>query len=272
MPAVCRQGHRFRGSCGRTSLRRSGRPRSTCSLWCISDLLAGLPPALQSSTQAKAERLGSAFAYGPVPALTVAVGTAASAVQDPALIGCVAVGTSIFMHDAGPLQPNNPSNWQGAAFDTVIESTITDAMFAGIAKLDTNAALTAFLPMPIRNPNPGDPPLSPQAISIGLGDVGLGTMNITDYHYYDVADKATLDSFARCGGGQKAVSLETTHGVIRMAAGQSPFVFVSGIVNRCLMMSTDAQPRLSSQDMAGGHNAGVVVSYMLASLNANWPS
>jgi hypothetical protein len=63
------------------------------------------------------------------------------------------------------------------------------------------------------------------------------------------------------------VSLETTHGLIRAQAGACPFLFVSGIVNRFQRFGTDVAPRADAQNTVGAHNAGVVVSWMLSSLD-----
>jgi hypothetical protein len=233
-------------------------------LWCISDLLDGLPIAEQSSSQAKVDRLPQIFSSGPKPMLVIAVGTAASAIDDYELIGGVAIGTGVFMNDGLASDPTSPSNWQGA-FDTLIPSAVTQQTFAAISNMDRASALKAFLPMPFRNPDPTQPMALP-SISIGFGDVALGTINVTNYLAYNAADEATIDAFREAATGATPVSLETTHGLVRVQS-DSPFIFVSGIVNRCLHFNDDAGPHQTAQDLAGAHNAGVTVSWLLSSLN-----
>ena len=64
-----------------------------------------------------------------------------------------------------------------------------------------------------------------------------------------------------------SVSLETTHGLIRAQFGVSAFLFVSAIVDRFQRFATDVVPRLDAQNTIGAHNAGVVVTWVLSSLD-----
>jgi len=236
----------------------------TVEVWCVSDLLDGLPSAKQSSSQAKAERLPRIFSSGPDPLLVIAAGTASSAIDNYELIGGVAVGTGVYMNNGRDLDATSTSDWHGP-FDTLIPSSITPQTFSSISGLDRASALKAFLPMPFRNPNPSQP-MSPPSISVGFSDVALGTINVCSPAAYSEADKATIGAFRGANTGFNPVSVETTHGLIRVQS-ESPFVFVSGIVNRCLHFSDDAAPHQAAQDLAGAHNAGVTISWLLSSLN-----
>ncbi len=126
--------------------------------------------------------------------------------------------------------------------------------------MDVNSALTRFLPVPL-NPSPK------VGISIGLGDVALGTINVTSSSDYAAKDPLTVQSFQKVVTTASPVSLETTHALIRIHSGYCPFLFVSGMVNRFQEFGNDVAPRPHSQNTAGAHNAGVVVSWMLSSLD-----
>ena len=246
-----------------TPLPRATFPYKTFSaeVWCISDLLEDLPPECQSSSSAKAERLPGLFSGAP-PDLVIAVGTAGSCSRTPNWNGWVTVGTSVFMHDGHPADSCNPlSQWRGP-FDQLIESYVDRALFSKIAQFDAASAIKHFLPVPL---NPSQDP----DISIGFGDVALGTLNVTDYRQYTELDPKTVNAFSGLNLPHRAVSLETTHGLIRMQceSAKIPFLFVSGITDRLGFFDTDDAPRADAQNTAAAHNAGVVVTWMLAALD-----
>jgi hypothetical protein len=228
-------------------------------VWCISDLLDGLPSNLQSSSARKFERLPAIF-EGENPGLVISVGTASTPIAGVNCNGSVAVGTSVFMHNGFPNGSNPDSDLELSCFDDIVESSIGDSTFERIRRMDATSALNRFLPVPT---NPGSSP----DISIGFRHVALGTVNVTNSRDYAAKDRLTIQAFAERQPSSNPASLETTHGLIRIRAGESPFVFVSGIVNRFERFGTDVAPRADSQNTAGSHNAGVVVAWMLSSLD-----
>jgi hypothetical protein len=248
------------------------KPRATfvyktfnAEVWCVSDLIEDLPPECQSSSSSKAARLGRPFAAGAAPDLVIAVGTAGSCSETPNRNGWVTIGTAVFMHNAHPNGFPNPFSKWGGPFDQLIESHINPELFTQIAFFDSGSAITHFLPVPL---NPSDSP----NISIGYGDVALGTLNVTDYTQYTILDPRTVKAFTEADLPNKPVSLETTHGLIRMQceASKSPFLFVSGITDRLGFFNTDDAPRSDAQNTAAAHNAGVAVTWLLPALDKAW--
>jgi hypothetical protein len=245
-------------------LPRAVFPYKTFSaeIWCVSDLIEDLPPECQSSSSAKALRMSRPFEAGLSPDLVIAVGTAGTCTATPNWNGWVTVGTSVFMHDGHPSADANPfSKWRGP-FDQLLESYIDPSLFAALAALDVAAVSSHFLPVPLN-------PSTSSGISIGYGDVALGTLNVTDYTQYTALDPTTVDAFSKSGPNNKPVSLETTHGLIRVQceSAKNPFLFVSGITDRFGFFDSDNAPRSDAQNTAAAHNAGVVVTWLLASLD-----
>lgn len=234
-------------------------------VWCISDLLDGLDSTKQSSSQAKFKRLCGIFPDGPCqekPGLVIAVGTASAPVEGVNHNGCVVIGTGSFMHNGFPNGGNPDSNLVLPSFDKLVTSTITDRTFNAIAAMDITSALKNFLPVPLN-------PANPAAILIDRKSAALGTINVTKTADYATRDPETVDAFnALKPAPPPAVSLETTHGLIREKAGDCPFLFVSAIVNRFKMFGTDVVPRMYAQQTAAITNAGVALSWLLASLDA----
>jgi hypothetical protein len=229
-------------------------------VWCVSDLLDSLSTIEQSSSEQKAKRLHRIFEFGEKPGLVMAVGTASTPTGGVNWNGGVTVGTNVFMHDGFPNGSNPASKLNLPEFDHLMESTISAAMVERVRSMDVSSALNRFLPIPL---NP-----SPRAdISIGLGDVALGTLNVTNPADYATRDPVTVQVFKTLRTTASPVSLETTHGLIRLYSGDCPFLFVSGIVNRFQQFGTDVAPRQHAQNTVGAHNAGVVVSWMLSSLD-----
>ncbi len=228
-------------------------------VWCISDLMDSFSPAQQSSSERKASLLHKIFDFGSTPDLVIAVGTAST--PDPAVNrnGGVVVGTSVFMNNGHPNGSNPDSNLNLPSFDQLLESSISPETFRKLATVDTASIANRFLPVPL---NPSALP----EISIGFGDVALGTINVSQSSDYATCDPLTIKTFASLQVKARAVSLETTHGLIRVQS-DSPFVFVSSIVNRFQQFGVDVVPRLDAQNTAGAHNAGVAVTWMLSRLD-----
>lgn len=80
---------------------------------------------------------------------------------------------------------------------------------------------------------------------------------------YNEKDEEALGAFTANHSFADGPSLETTHGLIRVAFGDSPFMFISGIVDRALDFHEDVSPRSYAQNTCGADNAGIVSAWML---------
>jgi len=235
----------------------------TVEVWCVSDLLEKTDPSGSSSSAKAAHMKAKLFkSAGTLPDLVIAVGTAGTATEVPNRSGGVAVGGQVFLHNAhlpNTDDANPKSDWADPRQETLIPPSIDKRFFEQIAAFDSASALLHFLPLK-RNVSP-----SP-IITIGLKDVGLGTLNVTDYNEYKFKDPDTVASYMAQGLSDPPVSLETTHGLIRLASDPAPFLFVTGITD--VFLHFDEQvgvPALAdAQNFAAAYNAGVTVRYMLA--------
>jgi len=91
----------------------------------------------------------------------------------------------------------------------------------------------------------------------------LDTINVTDYEF---KDPETVASYIGQEHRATAVSIETTHGLIRLASDPAPFLFVTGITDAFLHFDEEVVvPALAdAQNFAAAYNAGITVRYMLA--------
>ena len=198
----------------------------------------------------------------PSPDLVIAVGTAGTATEVPNRSGGVAVGGQVFLYNAH--LPNTPdanpkSDWSDPRQGTLIPPSIDKQFFEQLAAFDSASALLHFLSL---RRNASNSPI----ITIGLTDVGLGTINVTDYNEYKFKDPETVASYMAQGHSATPVSLETTHGLIRLASHPAPFLFVTGITDTFLHFDQQVGvPALAdAQNFAAAYNAGITVHYMLA--------
>jgi hypothetical protein len=228
-------------------------------VWCISDLLEHLDPSLQSSSEQKAKYLPKMFSDGPSPDMVFAVGTAEF--PDPVVSenGNVVVGTKVFMIDGHPNGSNPSSKWTRGPFEQLIDSTLPRSVFSNLVNFDVPLAANRFLAVPLA------PATAPWVVA-DFNNVALGAVNVTDYSEYGLIDPLAAKIFWSKPREGKAASIETTHGIIRVQS-DSPFLFVSGIVDRFGYFDQDVNPRSHSQNTAAAHNAGVVVSWLLSRLD-----
>lgn len=232
--------------------------RCYTELWAISDLLEHLEDKtkFQSSTERKATYLHKIF-RGEPPGLVIALGTAGfpdSLSQN----GNVVVGTKCFVHDPNQEAPNPDSSWKSGPFDSVIESSLPQTVFAALTQIPK--AAPRFLVPPLN-------PAAETAVLCNFDYVALSGVNVTDPAKYAQSDGSTLAAFAAFGTKLAAKSLETTHGLIRVQAN-APFLFVSGITDRVGYFDSEVQARPFAQNTAPSYNAGIVLGEILARAEA----
>lgn len=235
----------------------------TVEVWSVSDLIEKTDPSGSSSSAKAAHLKQKLFVAGsPAPDLVIAVGTGGTAAESPNRSGGVAIGGQVFLHNAHV--PNTPdanpkSNWSDPRQETLIAPSIDKYSFEQLAAFDSATALLHFLPL---RRNLSNSPI----ITVGLTDVALGTLNVTDYNEYKFKDPETVAAYAAQNYVPTAVSLETTHGLIRLASDPAPFVFVTGITDTFLHFDEQVgAPALAdAQNFAAAYNAGITVRYILA--------
>jgi hypothetical protein len=232
-------------------------------IWCISDLLTSHPdsPHFQSSSERKMEQIGNIFEYSNQPInLVIAVGTAASYPPEKSLNGSVICGTKAFLHNIHPNGTNPFSNWESGPFDTIIKSSLKVSDFTKFTDFqkDQSIIFNRFLV----------PPLNPDPLGGRLyadyNYVALSMINVTNASEYSEMDRVTAEAYQKCNNAEFGKSIETTHGLIRVAAGEkTPFLFISGITDRGEFFKEDVEPRPYSQRTSCAHNAGIVLAWML---------
>ena len=227
---------------------------ATAELWCIQDLMD--PAKKSSSSEEKARVIPAVVANGPAPSLVVAFGTA-SFPDAGSFNGCVVVGTQVFVHNPHET-PNPESNWIRPEFDKLLVPTAALPDFV-LSKLDRDlrpVCESRFLSPPL---NPANPPV----LLVSSDYVALSDVNVTDPADYVWADRQATRAMHKAGVNAPLGSMETTHGVIRLAAPSDQFLFFSGIANRLGYFNSEVAPRAYAQNFAASHNAGLALAFAL---------
>lgn len=233
-------------------------------VWALQDLM---DPTKSSSLSAEKVRvLGRLWENRPPASIIVAVGTAAApsgaGATNP---GSVVVGQRFLLHDGDPTASERVVLPPGTA-DALLDSGM------GVGGVDVLGPVPASVADAIRRrflrPPSGDEPMD---FRISDALVSVGTINIVRYSEYKKADPKSLGAFEAAASapespkGLAAASVETTHGLIGLAARQhdTPFMWVSGIANAVGAFDDVVAPREYAQDFAAAHNAGVAVAWLL---------
>lgn len=237
---------------------RAGTAFAQVEVWCVEDLMN--PAVSRSSTLEKARVLRTLSDSAEPPDLVIAVGTGAT--TGKRLAGCVVIGSATFIHDPYAADADRTGKWTPPVADQLIPSVGVPTDF--FRELDEDARYPAegrFLRPPI------EPARLPRIIA-GHAFVSVGVVNVDDrYDHYAWADPEALASFETVTRGRERVgSLETTHGVIRSAFEDSPFLYVTGVTNTLKQFDLETTPRFYSQNLAVAHNAGVAVAWLLPQL------
>jgi hypothetical protein len=229
---------------------------------CIEDLMERGDNT--SSSEAKLKVL-PAWIADDRPDCIISVSTAESADRasaESSQNGSVYIGGAFFLYDA---DPNNPESHLVIPPDkTFFSNNMAPEAFALFGPAFEAKVTPRFIPA-ARYP-------AKQTRCLASPDyAAVGVINITDYAKYQNADKAARDAFDNGAfGGAKAVSIETTHGVVRLSS-DAPTLFVSPITDRYQSFSDDVT---DAQNYIAAFNAGIVVSEMLVELDAffRWKS
>ena len=110
----------------------------------------------------------------------------------------------------------------------------------------------------------------------------VGVVNVTNYDQYPIADGCAYGLFykeaAKGNADGTPICIETTHGVVRMAAGDAygkntpPVIFVSPITDRFVrfdkdVTSTKDKEKFDNQNYACSYNSGIAVAHMMKFLD-----
>lgn len=243
-------------------------PGVTIELWCVQDIMdTNWNP---SSSQGKNECLPRVINYRTEkPDLVIALGTAGYGSETEDNIGCVVMGSNIFIHNFHPNGENPNSKWDDPAnFEKLLPSTIDPSFFNLLDKVAISAIESRLL-KPFLNPSPVIQVLSDRDF------LGLSVVNITDYKDYATSDQVGMKAVADAGINLKIGSSETTHGVIRLQSN-APFVFISGITDRAGHFDEDVNGKDSkgnvkteAQNFTAAFNIGVCVGWLIPKI-ASW--
>jgi hypothetical protein len=245
-------------------------PGQQFELWCIQDIMPASSNYSSSSIKAAAMPNILAYATGDI-GMVVALGTAASGSIQENNNGSVVMGSNVFIHNyhppGGP-NPNPESNWSDPAHtDCLLTSTVTQAFFDSVDTVAKKAIASNLL-------KPFLYPAETIQLMADLNYLALSTVNVTDYHDFPLSDPAGRAATTQFAPGIPVISVESTHGLIRLLTN-SPFIFLSGIVNRFTMIGIDVNGtdnqgngKTMGIDYSGAFNIGVALITLMTKISA----
>ena len=105
----------------------------------------------------------------------------------------------------------------------------------------------------------------------------IGVVNVTNYEQYPIADGCAYGLFykemAKGVNFGTPIGIETTHGVVRMAAEKAyggdvpPVIFVSPITDRFVRFDRDVTSTGDKQNYACSRNGGIAIAHMMKHLD-----
>ena len=105
---------------------------------------------------------------------------------------------------------------------------------------------------------------SPLSVATNYDFVNINGINVTDYTEYVAKDIEALAAYAAVYDDKDNAVLETTLGLVSVAAGmETPFFYVTGFVDRVGHFSEDVPNPPYAQNSIGSHNIGVVLANII---------
>ncbi len=226
---------------------KQGPQAAAIEVWCLYDLMSEMVNG--SNTDEKGLALRKIFSLGKPADAVIGFGTGAFPSRDTRN-GCVAVGGTVFLHDA----KGGGSIWSWPhQMEKLIPSKTPSSFYQALvndrAVMDAIRARMQEAPV-----NPARPP----AVIVSPDAVAVSSVNIASTADYALVDYTAV-GFAQAAGVTEITSVETTHAVIRRYCADAPFIFVTGIPNRIGQFDKEAQ----GNNQRASRNAGVVASWIL---------
>jgi hypothetical protein len=228
-----------------------GTPAARVEIWCLDDLMS--QPINHSGSDNKALALARIADFGPAPDGVIAFGTGAFP-GDTSNNGCVAVGSTLFIHDAAGGQ----SHWSWTDhMEKLVASKTPASFYSSIAEdqATMKSIRDELLTVPVR-------PAADLRLIIASNAVAISSVNIASSADYTKIDNEAMAA-ATAAGATNITSVETTHGVIRAQWPEAPFIYVTGIPNRVGHFADEANKNYP-QNFVAAHNAGVATSYLIS--------
>ena len=168
--------------------------------------------------------------------------------------GCVFIGNRFSARDCRDCDPES-----GSHLDVPNKFSVSEEIYPGFYKdlsEDSNKKEIEEGMIKVSNM-----PAKELFVDANEKNTSLGVINVVHYDKYKDADEKTYEQFKDpTPYNDIPVCLETTHAVVKMAAGDKPVLFVSPITDRYLKFEDDVK---GNQNKECSYNAGVVVENLL---------
>lgn len=236
---------------------------------CIEDIMppanSDVPESSGSHSQQKAMLLPG-YLRQSNPDLVISVSTAESTpVIQPEKTtqnGSVVLGGCFYTYDARRFDPTSPSRLIPPPFAT---NNVKEDIYRLLA--DEALRLDAVR----RFQTPPNAPAGRMQILCDPGYIAIAAINVIHYQAYEQADPAAYNTCAAQYGRKYPATIETTHGLVRSAAGrETQTLFVSPITDRYGQFNIDVDPE-GRQNHAASYNAGVTTALLLRELDKSAP-
>ena len=239
--------------------------RMDLTIRCIEDIMPPadnrVPETSGSHSQQKAMLLPGYLRDNDAD-LVISVSTAEStpSIQPgdtSSLNGSVVLGGGFFSFDAHSFDSESPSHLTPPSFAA---NNVDERIYQLLSSSELRAeAVQRFC-------TPPHSPADPMQILCDPNYISVAAINVVHYQAYEQADPAAYDACIKEHGDKYPATIETTHGIVRMAANGKPTLFVSPITDRYKHFNVDVDPA-GKQNTAASYNAGVTVALFLRELD-----
>jgi len=227
------------------------------TVWCIEDIM---DPAINSSSSGeKASKLPMVFNGEQNVDLVIAFGTAAFNDKDASFNGSLVIGSEFFTYNAH--DDNAESQFKHPLLGKYLKCNLSEDRRKSIFKIIDDKFKDVVESKLVLTPNEQAKKTKVLAAS---NYVAISNINITDPNDFAWADEAGINDYTKTGEKSPIGSIETTHGVIRLAS-ELPIIFVSAITDRLTRFASEVTP---SQNYIASFNGGILLSHLIPALGS----
>lgn len=191
--------------------------------------------------------------------------------DDCSINGCVIVNHRCFMMDCQRLDSTTQSHLDFGGKTMLANSPIYEDIYKVLESTEFKDDVDGLMKDAPNRPATGK---DKTRCIADKENVSLGVINVMDYSRYIDADPTVYQAYCELENKiGKPATLETTHAIVKMAAGTVPVTFVSPVVDRYKKFAEDVgiDGNDHTQDKECSHNSGIVVPIMLKHLYKSLP-
>lgn len=235
-------------------------------IWCLQKIMSVVANPYEyeqhySSSEEKFLQIPKILHYSGIPPALIIAFASGSYPSEFSRNGSLIIGSDCYIQNVRGDGSNPASNWRHDDMGKLLTSDISTDFFDAMNLQLLTLASRSFFERRILKPPvlPGN-----ENLIIAQKDIlALSNINMINSTDYTAGYQSALPVLKKAGLLPKLGVVETTIGIIRVCAGETPFIFIAPITDRAGYYDIEVGPKDIAQNFAASFNGAVMISWLV---------